>query len=585
MDQLDAQAEPGSEGRPERSPSTRIALGIGLSLALLLLIALAVRISFSRAYAVDEFAYAHAGWLIAQGAVPHLDFFETKFTGPLWLFSLVFAVGGDDPHLIQALRVLIWPFVAVVVVGAGLLNRRVHLLAPLVTALLLLANPVFTNTALEIRPDIVALAGLMAALGLVAHGGRSRTTGVVIGVLLGLCAWGSAKALIYASPVALAWAFERFVSIDEEDRLFHAPWAIVAGFAAVVAGVFFLLLATGSLDAFLAQAIHHNRQFLVGQRWRPWQPDVVFLLVNAAWLHVLALVELGSLVFVDDRDAARARRMTGVLALLLASTFASHALQLYPFLYSLLPFMALEAVFAGRGLVRMASWIAGWRQARSETRLHGRLEPARGAVAVALVGWAVIGVGTGAGLLYSVGAPSNQIQLALLDEIARVSQPGDAVYDNSGSYVARRNAYFLPWTDAPIRAIWAEKLVREVPLAIEASDCVVAVLDERFQSLPEELKLYLHSHFKPYARGVLLWGTDFGTEDGEVDGVFRANRSGRYRIFPPSVAAEGGLSVDGKAVEGEVVELVKGSHPVRYRGQAAGFRLQWMPGDARLAAR
>lgn len=585
MGQTVDQGEAGSPSRSKRAGSIWGPFGVGLAVALLLWMGLAFRISSFRSFAVDEFAYAHAAWLIAQGAVPHLDFFETKFAGPLWLFSLVFAVGGDDPHLIRALRIFVWPVLAVVAISAGVLNRPFHRLAPLATVLVLLANPVFTNTALEIRPDIVALACLMAALAFAAQGGRGPTTGAAIGVLLGLCAWGSAKALIYASPVALAWLYERCVPVDEEDRLFRAPWAIVAGFVAVVAGVLTLLVGTGSLDAFFAQAIAHNRQFLVGERWRPWQPDVVFLLMNAPWLHVLALVELGSLAFGDDRSSARERRMTGVLALLLASSFASHALQLYPFLYSLLPLMAIEAVFAGRGLVRMTSWISRGQRTGAEAHLATRLESVRRPLAVGLVGWAAVGAARSVALLYAIGAPTNQSQLALLDQIERVSRPGDAIYDNSGSYVSRPNAYFMPWTDAPMRTLWATKLVREVPLAIEASDCVVAVLDERFHSLPDELKFYLRSHFTPTTNGVLLWGADFKTEQGVVDGVFEANRSGRYRIFPSTLPGGGTLSLDGTTVSGDVLELTEGNHEVRYRGSAEGFRLQWSPEDSRPAAR
>ncbi|MFO0688469.1 MAG: glycosyltransferase family 39 protein [Myxococcota bacterium] len=581
-------ARPDGEGSAR---SLRIGLALGLGLALAGLVGLAMRISLARAFAVDEFAYAHAGWMIAQGAVPHLDFFETKFSGPLWLFSIVFALGGDDPHLIGALRIFCWLFVAVVVAGVGLVNRRIHPLAPLATAVVLLANPVFTNTAIEIRPDTVALAFLVAALVLIgrADTGRRAVVGLAIGVLLGLSAVCSAKVSIYASPLALVWLLERRPGSDRAARLFRAPFAVAAGFAAVLVGSLGLLVGTGSLEAFIAQAIAHNRQFLVGERWRPWQLDVQFVLMNAPWLHALALVGLAGIVRPEksasretdasgeasaDRAAARARRMDLVLAAMLATAFASHAIQLYPFLYSLLPFMALEAIFAGRGLVGIVRWIAVWPAA-----------PLRRLVAVGLAGWSAIGIAMGAALLAALGAPSNQGQRALFDEIERVSGPGDAIYDNSGSYVARRSAYFLPWTDAPIRALWAEKLVQEVPRAIEASECVVAVVDERFGGLPPALQGYLQAHFKPWSGSVLLWGADFAVRDGAVEGEFVANRSGTYRIQPAEVATSGGLSIDGRPVSGEVVELARGSHAVAYRGNSEGFRLQWLPGDRRLAAR
>ena len=36
----------------------------------------AFRIALERYYSIDEFQYAHAGWLVSRGAVPYRDFFD-----------------------------------------------------------------------------------------------------------------------------------------------------------------------------------------------------------------------------------------------------------------------------------------------------------------------------------------------------------------------------------------------------------------------------------------------------------------------------------------------------------------------------
>jgi hypothetical protein len=275
----------------------------------------------------------------------------------------------------------------------------------------------------------------------------------------------------------------------------------------------------------------------------------------------------------------------GLLCLLLLSSLASHGLQLYPFLYSLLPFMALEGIFAGRGL----AWLL---QAALETASRDevkrgslRLVGARRIMAICLLALAFAGTVRGGLLMVSLGSETNREQHALLDDVAELTQPSDPVYDNSGSYVARPNAYFMPWTDLPIRRIWAEKLIAEVPLAIEESDCVVAIVDDRIHTLPEPLKVYLREHFKPYRGTLLLWGQDYQVSDGHVAGRFRANREGRYRVFPEEISSEGGLTIGGVPIDSSVFHLVEGDHVVAYRGQRDGFRVQWEPRETSLAAR
>lgn len=563
--------------RADSDEALRRGLTWVVGLVALACVVLGVRLSLGRAYAVDEFAYAHAGWLIAQGAIPTVDFFETKFHGPLWVFSTVFLAGGDDPHLIRALRLLIWPFVGVIVLATGLASRRLHPLAMAGTALALLANPVFLNTALEIRPDVVALACLLGGIALLGPGSSSPGRAFAAGALLGLCLWSTAKAAIYGSPLALLWLHDA-TRRDPAARIgFGRPVVSLAGLATVGAGVLAYLLATGALASFISQAIDHNRQFLVGQRWRPWQLDPVFLATQVPWVHALAAVGLGTTL---ARRLQRGRFATALDPLwlaLLATTFLSHALQRYPFLYSLLPFMAIEAIFAGRGLLALteAALAAAGAMRRGTASFVGVWT---GVVVGGAAGLLLVaGLWNGIGILATLGQPTNGAQHAVLEEIAALTSPGDPIYDNSGSYVARPNAYFLPWTDAPIRARWGAKLVEEVPLAIDRSDCVVALVDDRFHSLPEPLKAWIGRHFTPHRGPILLWGRDYAPDGGRVEDVFLANRAGHYRVMPAELVEGARLEIGGRPIESPVFALEEGEHALVYDGPHAGFRLQWAP--------
>ena len=81
--------------------ATRLVLAAGL----LFLVGHVAELSSRKMYSIDEFQYAHAAWLVAQGQVPYLDFFDHHFPFLYQLLGGIFVFGEPEPIDIAWLRV------------------------------------------------------------------------------------------------------------------------------------------------------------------------------------------------------------------------------------------------------------------------------------------------------------------------------------------------------------------------------------------------------------------------------------------------------------------------------------------------
>jgi len=268
-------------------------------------------LAWLKRYAIDEFQYSHAAWLVAQGEVPHRDFFEFHFALPYELLSVLYLGPEAGPERIRALRL---GMVVVLALALWAMAKLGGAAAPLLAAL----APSFVLHGTEIRPDVFAFAFFLAALAV-------REKKLLAGVLLGLAVLSSQKVLLYGAPVLLLL-----------DR------RLVAAFAAVLAAQLAFLAATGSLGAWWEQtwvfAFRHEQAypgFPVSRYLWPALRDHVLLFGLAAfgaWRH----------------------RSDRVLLLVLGATLFSFVFARAPFPYALVPFAGMAALFASHGLAALA---------------------------------------------------------------------------------------------------------------------------------------------------------------------------------------------------------------------------------------
>lgn len=504
----------------------------------------AVRLALFKAFGIDEFEYSHAAWLISTGAVPYEDFFEPHFPLLMQVLAAPLALVGAEPESMLWLRLLMLPFLALSCFAGAVVAGRGEARQGALAAVFLLAAGPFVGPATEIRPDAVAFAFFLAALACL-YRRRSFTSGLC----LALSAWASQKALLYGAVLpALA------VVDLARDRASPRSVSDLRAFALGLGGgglvVALYLTMTGSWAAWarwsLVWASHHERAY-PGFPWTTWLEPA---LRETAWLLVLAALGV----------AATARRLgrdshDWALLAALPATFLSFAIQQAAFPYSLLPFAGVVAVLAARGVAALA------RAAQAQWTLAGAL------------GLMVAAALAGAGLdLERRLARGNAHQLDELRALGRLTEPGDPVYDNSGSATARPHLGFYPVTDALMRVDRAEELAREIPALIEAAGCTVVLRDLRYEGLPGPLRAWIEEHFQPYSADIWLWGRRYAAPSGELDDRFLAVRSGSYFAHPPTV-----LEIDGVRVTSPVFQLSRGTHTVRSDGAPGDVFILWLP--------
>ena len=158
-----------------------------------------------------------------------------------------------------------------------------------------------------------------------------------------------------------------------------------------------------------------------------WTKNFSQLLDHSAWLLPLAAVGSWSPCVADPP--------TDVDWLLLAAvptTAASFAWQTAPYLYSLIPFTAVTALFAARGL----SWC--WtRILRTESRTT------RTFIAALFALLALGELGRSVDALGRLHDLSNERQLQSLARLGEMTNPDDVVFSPWAMQVARPSAHFL----------------------------------------------------------------------------------------------------------------------------------------------
>ena len=160
----------------------------------ILLLTQTVLLSMSKVFAIDEFTYAHAAWLVSKGQLPWQDFFEMHVPLLYQFLSVVFIVGGDDPALITMMRWLMLGPVLLTLWSMWRVNRddykAMALFGPILA--LLIADHVIRW--IEIRPDVLAFSLILTAAALpyaTRPGPRARA--ILAGVAFALACWTTQK--------------------------------------------------------------------------------------------------------------------------------------------------------------------------------------------------------------------------------------------------------------------------------------------------------------------------------------------------------------------------------------------------------
>lgn len=203
------------------SSSTRIAAWTALAITAALLLS---RLWFvtHRALDLDEFEHAHAAWSVSRGLLPYRDFFEHHPPALYLLSAPIFAdaaVTTSVPAAVRALtlaRAAMWMITVLSVVVVYRIGATLHgLLSGALAAMLLATSSQFLESMLEFRPDVPAMACLVAsiwcAIGAddVEEPRHWRVRLLAAGVLFGVALLFTQKALFAAPGLGLALMVRR----------------------------------------------------------------------------------------------------------------------------------------------------------------------------------------------------------------------------------------------------------------------------------------------------------------------------------------------------------------------------------------
>jgi hypothetical protein len=429
-----------------------------------------VELSATKYFALDEFQYSHAAWLLARGFVPYRDFFEHHFPMSYQLLSPIFLFAGDDPRGIAWLRMGMLAVVGVAGVCVWRLNAAWSTVCAWMGPAFLMSTALYAARGSEIRPDSVGCTAFLLALALLVSERATGLRAFVAGLFAFAAVWSTQKAVYYESIFGLAFLVDiARMRVKSEERLLGRPWHFLAGAACGGLVAITYLWQTGALSACyhwcVRWALFHEKHY----------PEASWLAVFgsfAAESPGLFVFALGGVVATIARIARSPKPALGNRELLLCfgllSTFNAAAMLSSQFDYNLIPFAALLAVFGGRGATGLWSLAGVIAYDRRALRLAVQL-PVAGALLAA-------GIHADRALQKRM-AFGNSHQREVLAAIAELTNADDPVYDNSGGYVARPHAYYMFFTDAVIRQHDADMLVREVPSGRPFSNaaCTAAV--------------------------------------------------------------------------------------------------------------
>lgn len=527
-----------------------------------------LRLALDKRYSIDEFQYAHGAWLIAQGEVIYRDFFEHHHPLLHQLMAAVFLVAGDEnPNNLIYLRLAMLPFLTLTLAAAWGVNARCSGPFGLVAALFVLMVPTFSLMAVEVRPDPLAFSLFLSAVA-VLYAGRldRRVRGAVAGFLLVAALWGTLKVVYYGLvfPAALAADLVALRRRRASFLLGH-PWAFLAGAAAAALPIAVYLTWTSSWGAWFEWSI---RWSFVHQAHYPgffWTRNFTQLLAQSSWLFPLAVVGVSSTLRARPGEGSPDWLLLGAVA----TTLASFAWQTAAYLYSLIPFTVVLAVFAARGLVTAMRWAGG----------------ARGTgvfVAALLALGAGVEVERSRAAIGKLLLDTNEAQHALLSRLEALTRPDEPVLEIAGGQITRPSVHFFYFFEAVVRQLERDVFAYELPRSMVEKGCIAYMPDARFGRLPEPLRRFLLDNYQPYDRELWFWGRRYRVPEAEeLEAGFLAVRDGRYFVWPLAAAGTGELAIDGRPLAGPVFELAAGHHRVNYRGRAAELYLIWLPADGR----
>lgn len=453
----------------------------------------------------DELEHLHAAWAVAQGQVPHRDFFQNHPALFYYLMAPVAALMGEDLRIIYVGRAFMLICLLLILLQLYWIARECFdALTGLLAVLLLSYLLLWLRPSYEFRPDILQSLLIIASLWkfMLAWKLDSRLELLVSGALLGIGFWVLSKTLFPFAGLSLVFVAS-IVLRRSPAAIRHnltGLFLFLGAFAVPVMLGGFLLWMVGGLPGFLRWGVIHTFRYPVRfSAFNELRP-----LIHAVFF---ALAIEGVLRTVTRMVKARAVDEFQLSPLLMGSVTAAVFLFMMPApnAQSALPFLPLAAMY---GAEVLRTVIARAQMAEDAQPVASRKSGHPFVWSVPRPVWAGIAVL----LMFGVCVPP---LIALADQMSpfrdhgqerrekmrlvlALTSPDDSVFDEYALYIFRPHATYYYRLGAGV-AVWlASRVIDEAEIIndLRTSHCKVAIFPRhRLGRLPPALLRFIYAHY------------------------------------------------------------------------------------------
>ena len=435
----------------------------------------------------DEFEHAQAAWLIAQGLIPFVDFFEHHT--PLWHLLAALparllgpAVTPDGPmaFLVGARLASLAASLATVALTWTLARRLAGRSAAAIAAALLASASFFLLKGIEVRPDPLAMLGLITTSYALTRAttSASHRWAVAAGIACGLTVMASQKAICAAPGLALGFLWLASGRLGPRAAIRRSMLAAAAAFLAALP-VLGWFAAHDALGAFLHHTVTVNLHWTRAQEHMVWQ-HLATMIRHDALLGLLAV--LGAIGLARHRQAAL------VLAPMVSLSIGAVALPVVQEQYFLmaLPYAAITA---------------GWAAVHIHRRLHSPL------LRACVTGFVLLLLATTARNLHTAFYRNDAETRAKLAHLLATTPPDATVMAGWSTGIAfRRPAWFYFFLHAEVQAHIPPQAYDALAEALRGGQIQPAVidLDPAMSELPPAVLQAIHQQYEPSGVATLL---------------------------------------------------------------------------------
>ena len=532
--------------------------------------------SQERFFTIDEYQYGHATWLVAQGQVPYVDFFEHLFPLTFVIHAPLYWIDWGFPAAALLLRKIVFLHLVAlsVLAGACCYASTRNSYAAVLSGFLPVAFGFSLMSAIDYRPENFAAAYFGACLLLLEWNRRRRSVAVaVVSSSLATLAVFSMQKIAVLAVVTLAGmllvdlvgyrrrASGRVQSPDSRPFVAH-PIAFLSTAALLGLVLLSIAAALGMLpagfEAAILNVIEHEKHY---GRFSIFEKGFVGPFWRATWWSTIPI-----LVFAIGYLTSREGRFW-ILPIALSVVGGAMMAAPYPYTFVFLCYMAV--LVSVRGFCRAVAW------------LGPRMPKARGLTpllhCIALVVLADQ-------LAFVADRTTNDHQLKILRRIEMFGSSSDAVIDNAGGAMfSEHGSYYYYHGDAH-REMFRDYFEQQLVLDYRRSQALFWIRDLRSRRLPKSVQDYLESHYIDAGGDLHVLGFEAApTQQAQKTQTIDVIRSSDYfihRIGPRALlgrARPSDLQIDGRTLKAGKIRLEAGSHEITLWPYSAGYVITPMP--------